>query len=307
MTGIAAAAGLAAVLPALDHGWLPATPKGPIAACALAVVPAAAAWAGAHWRASSALALASALTTAWATGPDALRGFGAVLALWIITTLGVRTSQWSLQVMHQLNAARQAETRLAVVEERLRFARDLHDTLGRTLAGIALKAELAARLPHGPQAQFEMTEIQRLARESQQEIRDVVRGYRTTDLETELDGARSVLAAAGITCRIRTTGPEPCDAIQTALGWAVRETATNVIRHSQATYCTIALTHAADGTSILTVTNNHPRPAVDSTAGTGLDGLAQRLAAHAGTLTHGPGTDGTYTVTARIPPQEHAS
>ncbi|MGY5123165.1 sensor histidine kinase [Streptomyces nigrescens] len=306
VTGITAAAGLASVLPALDHGWLPATPNSPIAACVLAVVPAAAAWAGTHWRVSSALALATTLTTAWVTSPDPLPGAGVVLALWIVTTLGVRTSQWSLQVMHQLNAARQAETRLAVVEERLRFARDLHDTLGRTLAGIALKAELAARLPHGPQARFEMTQIQRLARESQQEIREVVRGYRTTDLETELDGARSVLAAAGITCRIRTTGSEPGDAIRTALGWAVRETATNVIRHSQATYCTITLAHTADGTSILTVTNNNPRPAVDSTSGTGLDGLAQRLAAHAGTLTHGPAPDGTYTVTARIPPQEHA-
>ncbi|WP_338784401.1 histidine kinase [Streptomyces sp. DG1A-41] len=306
VTALATAAGLGLVRPALDHGWLPEAPKVATAACALAVIPTAAAWSCAHWRFSSALALTSTLATGWAAGPEALPGTSAVLTLWVITTLGVRTSQWSLQVMHQLNSARQSETRLAVAEERLRFARDLHDTLGRTLAVIALKAELAARLSPVPRAESELTEIQRLARESQQEIREVVRGYHTTDLETELDGARSVLAAAGITCRVRTTGAEPDPTVQSVLGWAVRETATNVIRHSRASYCAITLTHSA-AASTLTVANNNPdpAPATGATAGTGLKGLAQRLADHAGTLTHGPESDGTYLVTARIPAQEH--
>jgi len=51
-----------------------------------------------------------------------------------------------LEVMWELDRSREAQARLAVAEERLRFSRDLHDTLGRNLSVVALKSELAVRL-----------------------------------------------------------------------------------------------------------------------------------------------------------------
>ncbi|MCX4415816.1 sensor histidine kinase [[Kitasatospora] papulosa] len=220
-----------------------------------------------------------------------------------------RASGWSVRLIEQLAAARETQSRLAVAEERLRFGRDLHDVLGRNLAVVALKSELAAQLARRglPEAEEHMAEVQRIARESQREIRSVVRGYRTADLHTELVGARSVLEAAGIDCRIEY-GPAdrlPPD-VQSALGWVVREGTTNVLRHAQAaTRCTMALRTAGPTTALL-VLENDGAPDTPSGGGTGLAGLRERLAGPGGTLTteHQPG--GIFRLTARIPWEEDA-
>lgn len=113
-------------------------------------------------------------------------------------------SGWLLTTVHELDRARELQAQLAVAEERLRFGRDLHDVMGRNLAVIALKSELAVQLARRerPEAVDQMIEVQRIARESQREVRDVVRGYREADLAVELEGARGVLSAAGMDCRV---------------------------------------------------------------------------------------------------------
>ncbi|MBK3577939.1 sensor histidine kinase, partial [Streptomyces sp. MBT65] len=107
-------------------------------------------------------------------------------------------SVWLLDAVYELDEARETRARLAVAEERLRFGRDLHDVMGRNLSVIALKSELAVQLARRGRAEAveQMIEVQRIARESQREVRDVVRGYRKADLRLELAGAQGVLAAA---------------------------------------------------------------------------------------------------------------
>ena len=87
-------------------------------------------------------------------------------------------------MLWEAERAREVETRLAVAEERLRFGRDLHDVLGRNLSVISLKSELAVQLARRgrPEAVEQMIEVQRIAQESQREVRAVVRGYREADL-----------------------------------------------------------------------------------------------------------------------------
>ncbi|CAM5704256.1 hypothetical protein SVIOM74S_07880 [Streptomyces violarus] len=106
-------------------------------------------------------------------------------------------SVWLLNIVYELDEARETRARLAVAEERLRFGRDLHDVMGRNLAVIALKSELAVQLAQRdrPEAVAQMVEVQRLAQESQREVREVVRGYREADLASELAGAQGVLTA----------------------------------------------------------------------------------------------------------------
>jgi two-component system sensor histidine kinase DesK len=225
------------------------------------------------------------------------------VAAWTVIGLLMRSSLWFLAVLWQLNVAREVQARLVVAEERLRFARDLHDVIGRNLSVIALKSELAERLAQNPRAQAEMAEVQSLTRGLHQEIRDVVKGYRTTDLSTELQGARSVLEAAGITCHIRQDSDSPLgQEAQTALGWAVREGVTNVLRHSHAGNCTIRLSHAAGGATQLTITNDgtgqHP-PA--GGGGSGLAGLTERLAPLGGSLHHGVSATNTYRLSVLLP------
>ncbi|MFC5719543.1 sensor histidine kinase [Streptomyces gamaensis] len=224
------------------------------------------------------------------------------IGLWSMATL--RTSGWILSVLWELEAARGVQARLAVAEERLRFGRDMHDVLGRNLAVIALKSELAGQLARrGSEAALEqMDEVQRLARESQREMRELVRGYRQADLHTELVGARGVLAAAGIECRIDDrSGRELPVPVQSVLAWVVREGTTNVLRHADARRCAIRL-RAADGEAVLTMENDGVQDAgPGSGAGSGLAGLRERVTVLGGTLTAERRARRTFRLAARVP------
>ena len=213
-----------------------------------------------------------------------------------------RFTVWILDVVQEMERTRGVQAQLAVAEERLRFARDLHDVMGRNLSAIAVKSQLAAELVRRGRdgAADELSDISRVAEKSLREVRDVVRGYRRTDLPGELAGARSVLRAAGV--GVTVTGeddavalPEP---VQTALGWVVREAVTNVLRHSRATRCTVEL-RTVGGEAELQVTNDGAR-GPETVWGNGLTGLAERLAADGGRLTAGP--DGDRFVLAAVVP-----
>ncbi|GAA2070794.1 histidine kinase [Streptomyces albiaxialis] len=235
-----------------------------------------------------------------------------------------RSSAWYIAVMRELAEAREAQARLAVAEERLRFGRDLHDVMGRNLSVIALKSELAVQLARrGPEAAEkaveQMNEVQRLARESQTEVREVVRGYREAGLATELAGARGVLRAAGVDCRIEGADADVPPRAESALGWVVREAATNVLRHAEATYCTVRVrvrvrggagngTGTGTGAVVLEVENDGARgDAGPPEGGSGLPGLRERLAALGGTLTAGHDGRGTFRLRAEVPREDTAS
>ncbi|MFF2386694.1 histidine kinase [Streptomyces sp. NPDC058108] len=190
-------------------------------------------------------------------GPAALVTAATVLLAAGFLTFTAAFSVWLLDAVYALDAARETRARLAVAEERLRFGRDLHDVMGRNLAVIALKSELAVQLARRgrPEAVDQMTEVQRLARESQREVREVVRGYREADLAVELAGAQGVLTAAGITCEVTgSTAGLPAQ-VQSALAWVVREATTNVLRHGDARRCGVSL-RVTEGRVVLTVEND---------------------------------------------------
>lgn len=213
-------------------------------------------------------------------------------------------SVWLLDAVYELDDARETRARLAVAEERLRFGRDLHDVMGRNLAVIALKSELAVQLARRgrPEAVEQMIEVQRIAQESQREMRDVVRGYREADLAAELAGAHGVLTAAGIQCEVRgKTDGLPAE-VQSALGWVVRETTTNVLRHGDAGRCSVGL-RVAEGCVVLTVENDGAE-ASGGGAGSGLAGLRERLAQVDGTLEAGLAGAGMFRVVAEVPLRE---
>ncbi|WP_176449830.1 sensor histidine kinase [Geodermatophilus saharensis] len=216
--------------------------------------------------------------------------------------LAFRFTVWVLDVVVEMERSRAVQAQLAVAEERLRFARDLHDVMGRNLSVIAVKSQLAAELVRRGRdgAAEELADISRVAEESLREVRDVVRGYRGSDLPGELAGARSVLRAAGVD--VTVTGDDDAVAlpgpVQTALGWVVREAVTNVLRHSRATRCTVELS-TDGGTAALRVVND----GVTATAGgggSGLAGLAERLAATGGRLAAGRDGD-RFVLTATVP------
>lgn len=185
-----------------------------------------------------------------------------------------------------LEKARVDEARLAVAEERVRFARDLHDVFGRTLSAVALKSELAAaQAERGrPEASATMREVQAIAAGALTEVREVVRGYREADLAGEVAGAKALLEAAG--SRVTTTldgGASLPAPVARAFAWTVREAATNVLRHADAAVVRISV-GARGEEARLEVVNDRPHAASGS-PGSGLAGLTERLAEVGGTLT----------------------
>ncbi|MGW0963770.1 sensor histidine kinase [Streptomyces gelaticus] len=213
----------------------------------------------------------------------------------------------------ELREARTTVAQLAANEERLRLARDLHDLLGHSLSLITLKSELAGRMlpDHPEQAAAQVADIEQVSRQALIDVRGAVTGYRRPTLPGELAGARTALAAAGITADVPAEAPDDLpEKPEEALAWALREAVTNVVRHSGARHCTITLTtrQTLDGKRLeLAVSDDGVGPS-GSKPGNGLTGMGERLATVGGTLAtaagdsaSGSGSGKGFTLTLTVP------
>jgi two-component system sensor histidine kinase DesK len=221
----------------------------------------------------------------------------------VLTAFALRGTRYLISVNAELVEARDELARSAVAEERLRFARDLHDLLGHSLSVISLKAQLARRrLPDDPEAaEAEVADIETVSRDALREVREAVSGYRKPALDAELQGARTALDAAGIETTIDRPAVELPAEVEAVLAWTVREAATNVIRHSGARHSTIRLVPALDQASVEIVDDGRGVNGSDG-GGTGLMGLQERLRQAGGRLEAGPREDGPgFRVRAIVP------
>ncbi|MFG2059195.1 histidine kinase [Micromonospora sp. NPDC048930] len=220
----------------------------------------------------------AALVPAWeAEGTVTFAVLLASFAMYGVTRLTQRNAE--------LQAAQQEIRRLAVAEERARTARDLHDILGHSLTVVAVKAELAGRLLEldPARAATEIADVERLARQALADVRGTVGAYRGASLATELAGARSALAAAGIAAELPETVPSLPPERDELFGWTVREGVTNVVRHSGARHCEIRVDPAA-----VEVRDDGRGPAGEpDAAGHGLVGLRERARRLDGIVTVG--------------------
>jgi two-component system sensor histidine kinase DesK len=228
----------------------------------------------------------------------------AVLGLW--ATAFVR----QVATVEELRSAREELARMAVDEERLRFARDLHDLLGHSLSLITLKSELAGRLlPDEPQkAETEVHDIEEVARQALGEVREAVAGYRSPTLDEELAGAAEMLGAAGIDFELENEAggllPREIDGM---LAWTVREGTTNVIRHSRARNCHILLARE-DGMVYAQITDDGRGETDQETPGSGLSGLAERVATFSdGSFEAGPLPEGGFRLRIDLPHRREAT
>jgi len=201
----------------------------------------------------------------------------------------------------ELRTARAEVARLAVADERLRISRDVHDILGHSLSVIALKAQVARRLMTSePEAAAEaMGDVETVARESLAEVRSMVTAYRQRSLADELQGARDVLDAAGISFAVTRDSIVPPAPVDSLLAWTVREGVTNVLRHSRAHHCEISLEAGDGGFSVAIVDDGVG--GVASAGGSGLHGLRERVGAAGGRLEAGPRQQGGFRLQAFIP------
>jgi two-component system sensor histidine kinase DesK len=212
----------------------------------------------------------------------------------------------------ELRRTRRELARLAVLQERDRFARDLHDLLGHTLSVIVVKAEAVRRLAplDSAAAAVHAADIETIGREALADVRRAADGYRGAGLDRELTRGQAALAAAGVSLAMKRPSDEPLpDDIDVLLGWAVREGVTNVVRHTQAQHCTITVRRLARSVELIIEddgTAKSPSPEPPATEpptmapSSGLPGLGERVAAAGGTVTAMP-TEQGFRITVDVP------
>ncbi|MFG1944782.1 sensor histidine kinase [Nonomuraea sp. NPDC048826] len=239
-------------------------------------------------------------TALWFGLPFAIVSFFFALAV-PITGAMIYTLVRLARLAVELEEVRAELAEAAVLKERLRISRDLHDGLGSSLTAIALKGDLAGRLlDRDPEsARSEVTELVQVAREAAQDVRQVARGYRELTLADETRRAVALLETSGVRCQAHLTDVTPPKRSDEALAWAVREAATNVLRHSHATTCTIT-TSAHAGKLRLEVANDGVPDGPVVHRG-GLTGLAERAAQTGGAVTAGRAESGGFLLTMEVP------
>ncbi len=194
-------------------------------------------------------------------------------------TLSAGLAVWGFVLVLQRNIdqarSREVEAQLALISERDRFARDLHDILGHSLTVITVKAELAGRLLEASpeRARSEVADLERLSREALADVRRAVAGYREISLAAEIVRAHGALSSAGIEPQAPTEIPALPSDVDEMFAWTVREGVTNVLRHSRASHCRISVTPAS---LVITDDGRGVGPAGAPAEGNGLRGLRER-------------------------------
>jgi two-component system sensor histidine kinase DesK len=173
--------------------------------------------------------------------------------------------------------------RLTQEAERERIARDLHDLLGHTLTVIAVKLDLARRLlsNDSDRARNEIVEAEQTARNALTEVREAVSGYRAEGLDAEISRARRSLLSANVKLATALAPVSLSSSQVHVLCLALREAATNIVRHAHATVCQVAL-FEKDGTIHFTIEDNGLGGQIRE--GSGLRGMRERLQSVAGAV-----------------------
>ncbi|WP_019609923.1 MULTISPECIES: sensor histidine kinase [Nocardiopsis] len=195
----------------------------------------------------------------------------------------------------ELAAAREREAELAVAQERMRFASDLHDIQGHTLHVVKLKTALARKLVRADpdRAEEELGEIQALVGDTITQTRELAHAQRRLNLSAELENAKNLFEAAEIDVRVDREA-EVAPGAGELLGQVLRETTTNILRHAQARRVRITLTETG-----ITIVNDGAAEE-PPTRLRGLATLRERVADSGGELTvrH---DEGRFTTAAEFP------
>ena len=181
----------------------------------------------------------------------------------------------------QLEDANKRISQLVVIEERERIARDLHDTLGQKLSLIGLKSDLAGKLIYrdADAALNEINDIRQTARTALKEVRELVSDMRGTKLEDELLRIQQILKAAEIdfvlygNAKLANT---PL-LVENVLSMCLKEAVTNVVKHSQATRCSVLIKQKREEVLVQVQDDGIGLEGNKIQRGNGLAGMRERL------------------------------
>ena len=228
-----------------------------------------------------------------------------------------------LELTAVLDAQREATAHAAVVEERTRIAREVHDAVAHSVSVMTLQVgglrrQLDDVLAERPAERDVMLGIERLGRQSVEELRSLVGILRESGTGEAAAVVPSLARAAELVADVRSAGlpveidvvGEPVElprALDVSSYRILQEALTNVLRHAPGAATRVTITYGADSVE-LDVTNEAParRPVTvgggsgAGVGGHGLVGMRERAGMFGGTLDAGVAGDG-FTVHARLP------
>ena len=173
---------------------------------------------------------------------------------------------------------------MAATAERERIARDLHDLIGHTFSLITVKAQLAHKLADIDlnKCKQELKELESLSRSAMAEVRETVHNYQQKDMASEITKAKTLAKSADIEFHCEIEAIPEQDSINSTLAWIIRESFTNMVKHSEATSCQLLFKKVANHYQ-LTVSDNGQLQ-TEITPGSGLTGIKERVTALGGKL-----------------------
>ncbi|WP_328461450.1 histidine kinase [Actinoplanes sp. NBC_00393] len=213
----------------------------------------------------------------------------------------------------ELRAAQAAAAERAVIGERVRIARELHDVVAHHVSVMGIQASACRRaMDKDPaRARTALTAIEDGARTAVDELRRMLGALRASGATTDTaaagidripqiaDNARD----AGLAVQYAAYGEQVAlpDSVSQAAYRIVQEAVTNTLKHANATSLDIRVRYLSGGVE-LDVTDDGRGGAPGAAGGMGLIGMRERVAVHDGELEHGPrGGGGGYRVRARLP------
>lgn len=206
--------------------------------------------------------------------------FGIFIIVMLISPFGIQSMKRRMELEKRLDEANEKIKELVKRDERMRIARDLHDTLGHTLSMITLKSQLVHRLMSKDieKAKIEAKEIERSSRTALKQMRELVSDMRAITVAEELIESESILEAAGISFQFE--GDSKLEEVplltQNILSMCLKEGITNVVKHSQAKNCVIKLKKRA-GEIELSICDDGIGFDDSMKDGNGLKGINERL------------------------------
>jgi signal transduction histidine kinase len=260
---------------------------------------------------------------------------GDLADLWVIVPLfavpwlagrAVRASRRQAErlrvLTERLRRERDARVRLALIDERTRVARELHDSIAHAVSVMVLQAGAAeAVIESAPErARAAMQAIQEVGRRALDELQRMLTVLATDDQPSalgprvglaQLDTLIAQLRGTGLRVQLEVNGvPETLPVgIDISAYRIIQEALTNALKHAGPVPTTVILNYG-DHDLVLEVVDDgrgdSTRTPELAGGGHGLIGMRERVALYGGTLEAGPRTDGGYAVRARLK-LEHAA
>lgn len=203
------------------------------------------------------------------------------LVIMLVSPFGIRSMDRRMELEQQLDAANKQIKELVKREERVRIARDLHDTLGHTLSLLTLKSQLIGKMAvKSPDLiKNEAKQMEEISRSALRQVRELVSDMRSITIQEELVEVQAILEAAGIVSHIDASLNEYEDIsalTQNIVSLCLKEAVTNVVKHSSASNCHIKIKNSS-GQLTVSITDDGKGIPEGNWFGNGLKGMKERL------------------------------